>query len=85
MDESGLHFERSTPCDGCPLCFLHGFMGSTGDWAPIRDALPNARRVVVPDAGHNGHAERPQAFVSHLGQYLRETKSVPETATSDPL
>lgn len=27
---------------------------------------PSMRRVVVPEAGHNVHAERPQAFVSHL-------------------
>jgi 2-succinyl-6-hydroxy-2,4-cyclohexadiene-1-carboxylate synthase len=27
---------------------------------------PSMHRVVVPNAGHNVHAERPQAFVSHL-------------------
>jgi pimeloyl-ACP methyl ester carboxylesterase len=28
------------------------------------------RRVVVPDAGHNIHAERPQAFLSHLVDFV---------------
>ncbi len=31
---------------------------------------PAMRRVVVPDAGHNIHAERPQAFVSHLVDFV---------------
>lgn len=28
------------------------------------------RRVVVPDAGHNVHAERPQAFLAHLVDFI---------------
>lgn len=35
--------------------------------------VPRARRIVVPDAGHNVHAERPQAFLSHLGRFLDDT------------
>lgn len=35
--------------------------------------IPDARRVVVPRAGHNVHAERPQAFLSHLVQFLTNT------------
>lgn len=50
----------------------------TGAWdekyegitAETQSRIENARRVVVPDAGHNVHAERPQAFVSHLVQFL---------------
>lgn len=35
--------------------------------------IPNARRVLVPRAGHNVHAERPQAFLAHLVDFLRTT------------
>jgi 2-succinyl-6-hydroxy-2,4-cyclohexadiene-1-carboxylate synthase len=35
--------------------------------------IPDSRRVVVPDAGHNVHAERPQAFLAQLGRFLDET------------
>mgnify|MGYP006280805865 CR=1 FL=1 len=32
--------------------------------------IPTARRILVPRAGHNVHAERPQAFVAHLAHFL---------------
>jgi len=32
-----------------------------------------ARYVVIPDAGHNVHAERPSAFLNALRRYLSET------------
>jgi 2-succinyl-6-hydroxy-2,4-cyclohexadiene-1-carboxylate synthase len=35
--------------------------------------IPEARRVVVPGAGHNVHAERPQAFLAHVGRFLDDT------------
>ena len=35
--------------------------------------IPAARHVVVPDAGHNVHAERPQAYLAHLGRFVDET------------
>lgn len=35
--------------------------------------INGARQVVVPDAGHNVHAERPQAFLAHLVQFLQST------------
>jgi 2-succinyl-6-hydroxy-2,4-cyclohexadiene-1-carboxylate synthase len=41
--------------------------------AEMQAALPDARRVVVPDAGHNVHAERPQAFLSHLGRFVQSS------------
>lgn len=37
------------------------------------DRLPDSHRVVVPNAGHNVHAERPQAFLAHLVQFLETT------------
>lgn len=35
--------------------------------------IEQARRVVVPRAGHNVHAERPQAFLAQLGRFLEDT------------
>lgn len=35
--------------------------------------LPDARRVLVPEAGHNVHAERPQAYVAELCRFLANT------------
>lgn len=34
------------------------------------DRLPTKRRVLVSKAGHNVHAERPQAYLAHLGRFL---------------
>ncbi|MEF8796707.1 MAG: 2-succinyl-6-hydroxy-2,4-cyclohexadiene-1-carboxylate synthase [Salinivenus sp.] len=39
--------------------------------------IPDARRVLVPRAGHNVHAERPQAFLAHLADFLRTTAPSP--------
>lgn len=39
------------------------------------DGIASARRVLVPRAGHNVHAERPEAFLEVLRQFLNETKS----------
>lgn len=35
--------------------------------------LPKARRVLVPEAGHNVHAERPQAYLAELCRFLDDT------------
>jgi pimeloyl-ACP methyl ester carboxylesterase len=32
--------------------------------------IGTADRVLVPEAGHNVHAERPQAFLAHLSHFL---------------
>ena len=42
----------------------------TGDTA---QKLPKARRVLVPEAGHNVHAERPQAYLAELCRFLDDT------------
>jgi 2-succinyl-6-hydroxy-2,4-cyclohexadiene-1-carboxylate synthase len=39
----------------------------------MRRANAALRRVVVPRAGHNVHAERPQAFLVHLVRFLADT------------
>jgi len=35
--------------------------------------LPAARHVLVPEAGHNVHAERPQAYLAELCRFLDDT------------
>jgi 2-succinyl-6-hydroxy-2,4-cyclohexadiene-1-carboxylate synthase len=35
--------------------------------------LPEVCRVVVPEAGHNVHAERPQAYLAELCRFLDDT------------
>lgn len=35
--------------------------------------IPAARHVIVPGAGHNVHAERPQAYLAQLGRFFDET------------
>ncbi|MFB6247095.1 MAG: 2-succinyl-6-hydroxy-2,4-cyclohexadiene-1-carboxylate synthase [Salinibacter sp.] len=45
--------------------------------AQAHTRIPNARRVLVPKAGHNVHAERPRAFLSHLVDFLRTTTPAP--------
>lgn len=37
------------------------------------ERIPAARHVVVPGAGHNVHAERPQAYLAQLGRFFDET------------
>jgi len=60
MDESLLHYDISTPGDGPPLCFLHGFMGSTADWGPIRAALGETTGHLAVDLpGHGSSVGRP--------------------------
>lgn len=43
------------------------YVGVTAEIAAKNSAI---RRVVVPGAGHNVHAERPQAFLAHLVDFL---------------
>ena len=46
-----LHHIASGPEDGDVLLFLHGFMGSVEDWAPIIDALDRCLAVDLPGHG----------------------------------
>lgn len=41
--------------------------------ARMAQRMPNARRILVPEAGHNVHAERPQAYLAHLCNFLSHT------------
>jgi pimeloyl-ACP methyl ester carboxylesterase len=43
--------------------------------AEMLAALPDAELVVVPDAGHTVHLERPDAFAAALSSFLQERES----------
>lgn len=53
--------------------------------ARFQQALPQARTLVLPEAGHWPHEERPEAVISALGALLAsETHAPPEPARSQP-
>lgn len=59
----------------CPTLILTGalddkYMSITGE---VAARIEPARRVVVSEAGHNVHAERPSAFRDVLEQFLSDT------------
>ena len=41
----------------------------------LEAALPNARTIVVPEAGHAVHVERPQHFTTAVTEFLRDAPS----------
>ena len=56
-----LYYETSGSNDGPPVCFLHGFMGSTRDWTSITDALhDDAYCIRVDLPGHGRSLNRPR-------------------------
>ncbi len=51
-----------------PLCFLHGFMGSSADWAPIVQALEDDFHGLTIDLpGHGESLNRPKKAYSVAG------------------
>jgi len=57
-----------------PTLVLTGELDAKYEDVTKRTAGPieSARRVLVPGAGHNVHAERPQAFLAQLNQFLAQ-------------
>jgi 2-succinyl-6-hydroxy-2,4-cyclohexadiene-1-carboxylate synthase len=58
---------------GCPTLLVTGALDVkyVALAASMAAALPHAEHVVVPDAGHNVHLERPEAFERALLDHLR--------------
>ena len=48
---------HATHGEGFPLVLVHGFTGSSLDWADVVEPLAKARRVITLD--HRGHGESP--------------------------
>jgi pimeloyl-ACP methyl ester carboxylesterase len=46
-------------------------------------ALPQAEMLVVPDAGHSPHLERPNAFAGALRQFIDQCVSNSGTSISE--
>ncbi|HEX7541788.1 MAG TPA: alpha/beta hydrolase [Anaerolineales bacterium] len=42
----------------------------------LAGALPNARLVIIPQAGHVSHEEQPALFMQAVAEYLRQTLNV---------
>lgn len=54
-----------------PACFICGGKSgyvSEGDWPTIKTFFPAARRVILPESGHNPHFDSRGGFVEALGQ-----------------
>jgi 2-succinyl-6-hydroxy-2,4-cyclohexadiene-1-carboxylate synthase len=59
----------------CPTLVLTGALDDkyTAITKEVAARIEAARRVVIPEAGHNVHAERPAAFLTTLQQFLTDT------------
>ena len=59
----------------CPILVLTGALDDKYTTITKETAarIEGARRVVIPEAGHNAHAERPAAFLDALRRFLADT------------
>lgn len=71
----------------CPALFLTGSLdakyGALAD--AMAAAVPGARRITVPAAGHNVHLERPDAFERALVEHLVPFASAAKTSARSSL
>lgn len=60
-----------------PMLVIHGGDSQVyddGATAFIAHTAPNAKRVVIPGAGHVPHLEAPDDFLNHIEAFVRETR-----------
>jgi len=60
-----------------PMLVIHGGESQVyadGATAFIAHTAPNAKRVVIPSAGHVPHLEAPDDFLNHIEAFVRETR-----------
>lgn len=71
------HFFAQVPADGCawhgPTLFIRGALSRFLDpdelpW--LRSFFPTARLLSIPEAGHNVHFDKPEAFIDALTRFL---------------
>jgi 2-succinyl-6-hydroxy-2,4-cyclohexadiene-1-carboxylate synthase len=63
-----LHYRTHGAAHQPPLCFLHGFMGSSADWQPIVDALSrDAYCLTVDLPGHGRSLDGPNHLYTMEG------------------
>ena len=48
----------------------------TADSVRLAGALPNARLVIIPKAGHVPHEEQPGLFMQAVDEFLRQTLNI---------
>jgi len=51
----------------------------------LAEQIPNARRETIPDAGHAGNFNNPDAFNRGLREFINEVHSQPTRSTTEPL
>ena len=65
---SMLDYRTYGSANGTPLCFLHGFMGSSDDWRPIVEDVSKRAFVVTIDLpGHGQSLDRPDHLYTMEG------------------
>ena len=60
-----------------PMLVIHGGDSQVyddGATAFVAQTAPNAKRVVIPGAGHVPHLEAPDDFLNHIEAFVRETR-----------
>lgn len=60
-----------------PMLVIHGGDSQVyddGATAFIAQTAPNAKRVVIPGAGHVPHLEAPDDFLNHIEAFVRDTR-----------
>lgn len=60
-----------------PMLVIHGGESQVyddGATAFVAHTAPNAKRVVIPRAGHVPHLEAPDDFLNHIEAFVRETR-----------
>ena len=63
-----LHYQTHGSPGQPPLCFVHGFMGSSQDWTPIVEALSDEAYCLTVDLpGHGQSLNRPSHLYSMEG------------------
>lgn len=63
-----LHYRTDGAAHRPPLCFLHGFMGSSTDWRPVVQAVNEEAYCVTVDLpGHGASLDRPDRFYTMEG------------------
>jgi pimeloyl-ACP methyl ester carboxylesterase len=60
-----------------PMLVIHGGDSQVypdGATAFVAATAPNAKRVVIPGAGHVPHLEAPDDFLNHIEAFVRDTR-----------
>ena len=65
--------QAELPAIGCPTLVIAGALDKISppdEMAAMARAIPNARLVEIPGAGHLSNLEQPEAFVAAVASFL---------------